>query len=1524
MEMKSIMSKLRKFLSMLLSIALLFTLFTGAIFADEAKAIPGRIEAEDFTSQTGFSGNFIETNANASGGRDIGYVSAGNTLSYLVNVAKSGTYEVTFTYAAQSSNTDSFSLRDSEGNVLCRVSTPATGGWTTWRTVTTYAELTAGEQILTIYCDKAGYNIDCMDFVSLTFVATPTILPPPGTYALPVNVALSTKTPGASIYYTLDGTDPSAPTSQLYESAITISSDTVIKAIGVKEGMDDSDIVSFSYTFDPNAKAAAPIASRESGTYGGTQSVTLSTTSYNAQIYYTTDGTDPETSVTGSTRLYSSAISINRSTTLKAITVAESLNPSDIVTYNYSITAVAPTSNLASGATVGEGTRIQLSSSTSGASIYYTTDGSDPTTESTLYSGPITLSGTMADSSNNIIIKAIAAGSGFSASSVSTFTYIFDPDFVTLTDEASIDKVISEMTLDEKVALLGGSSGRLAGSAGGTLAIPRLGIPGTSLSDGPAGIRITLRPSGFTDSQGNPTVRAATWWPNGAARASTWNNELQEQMGAAWGKEMYFFGNDLLLGPGANIHRHVLNGRNFEYYSEDPLLSGKTGAAEVRGIQSEGVGATIKHFAANNQETGRNNLPTTISKRALREIYLKSFEYVIRESQPWAVMTAYNQINGVSTAQDYALITKILREEWGFEGFVMTDWSGQGNASYWPAQPGNNAYSSLVKAGNDVCEPRGNVNSVMAGLQAGFITEEDIDACVRRILEYIIKTPSFKGQPLSTEPNPYTDENEAIAFDVSVESMVLLKNNTVGGKPALPITSGNIATIGNATSSLVLGGTGSGSVNADSSRFVQIVPALRNIYTGGEIIDATTLGYAQVSNEMQPTEAQMIDLVNQVGSVVLTIKRTSGEFSDVGKTKGAYYLTDAEQNLIDVASRVCRQAGKPFIVLLNMGTFVEMESWKDKADAILLVWEPGIVVGKPIAAVLTGKANPSGKLSTTIPIDVQGYYNDDPTKPYAPAQDNFGTSSGVIYNEDIYVGYRYYDAFNVPVSYEFGYGINYSTFEYSNLQLNSTTFDDVDSTIDISVDIKNISQVPGKEVVQFYVGAPGISMPKPVKELKGFAKTKELAGGESQTVSTTLDAMLLASFDEARSAWVVEPGTYKVYAAASSKDIRQVATFTVSEELVVETVNDVMAPDRTINKFNPDQSQAAISSIINNINITTPAGVAPVLPPVVQAVYTDGSIKDVPVTWDSIDPSAYENAGRFKVYGTVDDSSLKAVANINVTEPTVALSVPASVMPGDTFTVGVSLDYVLQDVYAEDITLKYDPELLDFIEVTPANESIKILKQESSDIGTLRIIAANIGGAVTGDSTPIFNVSFKVKEDINGVSSDISVLTAKLGVMPDGAVVEAVPTSKTFVVAIIVDKSALEAAISAAQSLYDSAVVGTDNGQYWQADKTEFGEAIDAAKAVYEDPNASQAEVDDATAALNAAIAAFEASVITSETGNVNSSTGIDVGDLAIIAYYYGTDSNSENWTEARIADINKDNKIDIEDLAFVASRIQN
>ncbi len=914
------------------------------------------------------------------------------------------------------------------------------------------------------------------------------------------------------------------------------------------------------------------------------------------------------------------------------------------------VTVATPNSNITTGSTIGNGVQITLTSSTSGASIYYTTDSSDPSLAGTLYTGPITITSAM-NYSNIVTIKAFAMAGDSSASSVATFTYPYDPSFVILSDLNSISAVINEMTLQEKANLLGGSSGRLAGSAGGTLTVARLGIIGTSLSDGPAGLRITALPSGFKDSNGNQTTRYATQWPNGAARASTWNVDLIGQMGTAWGQEEYYFGNDLALAPGMNIQRFPLNGRNFEYYSEDPLLSGKTSACEVNGFQSQGVGMTIKHFACNNQETGRSNLPTNVGQRALREIYLRGFEYAVKEAQPWSVMSSYNQINGVSTAENPDLLTSVLRNDWGFKGFVMTDWGGQGNASYWPSQTGNNAYSSMVKAGLDVSESRGNATSIISGYNAGFITMNDIDACVRRVLEYVIKTPVFHGKAMSTEPNPYATSNLELATNVSIESMTLLKNASINNKPALPITGGNIAIIGNASSNLILGGTGSGAVNANPSLSIQIPAALQNIYSGGTIIDATKLGYTQVSGEMQPTDSQMTDLVNQSGSVVMTIRRGSGEGSDTLKSKGAYYLSDAERNLITLASAKCRAAGKPFIMVMNMGAPMEMESWKSQADAILFVWEPGLATGRPIAAVLTGEANPSGKLSSTFPIDVQGYYNNDPSKPYSPAEDNFGTSSGVTYKEGIFVGYRYYDAFGVPVSYEFGYGLNYSTFAYSNLRLSSNTFDSLSDTLTASVDITNTSKVAGKEVVEFYIGAPGKSMQKPVKELKGFAKTNTLAAGATQTISVTFNAMSLASFDTIRSAWVIEPGTYVVYAAASAKDLRMVKTFTVPTELVVQTVSNALPQKTSFSEFqSPLYGAGKIIVSLLSVNSKTSTDTAPVLPPTIQAVYSDGTISYVNVTWDTIDPASYGKAGTFTVSGTVEATAFKAVANVLVVE----------------------------------------------------------------------------------------------------------------------------------------------------------------------------------------------------------------------------------------------------------------------------------
>lgn len=1191
----------KKVLPVLLTMALATSFLAmtppNVSFAATATSVPGLIEAEYFTMAPNFTST-IGTSQTASEGLALRRVLAGDTFNYLIDAAAAGTYKVVIRYGASVSETESFSLRDSTGKVLYTFNTPATGGVYNWSTMTGYVTLPAGEQTISLYCQKGDYNIDSFQFTPVTTVSAPTASSAPGTYASTVNAALADDIPGAQIYYTTDGSTPAVTSDTngayrpgngstlLYKNPIAVASAATINAIAVRSGLENSNVAAFTYAIDPSAKAAAPVASKVSGTYGGTQSVTLSSTSSNAKIYYTTDGTTPATSGTGSTKLYSSAISISTGTTLKAITVADSMNNSDVAEYTYNITTSAPTSDIASGVSIPDGVKASLSSTSAGAKTYYTTDGSDPTASSKLYTGPISLTNSIA-SNKQITIKAISITPNLGTSGISTFTYTIDSSLVKLTDAASIPGVIGSMTLQEKADLVSGNGVvRISGAAGASKAIPRLGIPGTTSVDGPAGVRISAHPEGWVDSTGNPTTRFATQWPNATARAATWNTSLEHSLGTAFGRETHYFGADLLLAPAVNLHRSVLNGRNFEYYSEDPVLSGKMAAAEINGIESQGVGATIKHFSSNAQETQRSNGITNVSQRTLREIELRSFEIAIRESQPMAVMTAYNHINGVSTAQNPELLNTVLRDEWGFKGFAMTDWNGQGNASYWAKQPGNNPYSSNLKAGLDIGMPNGDASKIIEGVNSGFLTMAELDKGVKNILEFVVTSLSFKGEPANTEPNPYAEQHEAIAYQEAVESMILLKNNSVNNKPALPLTSGNITTIGRASTDMVRGGDGSGGANIDTTKLLQLPQALAAIYKGGSVIDTSKNGYPQVpsvlpiggfsttgaKNEVQISESQMDELMQNTGSIIMTIARGSSEGSDIRKSKGAYYISDAERDLINKASAKARAAGKPFIVVLNIGAPIEMESWEDKADAILLGWEPGTVLAKPVAAVLTGAENPSGKLPTTIPVDVTG--KDSKGHLYSPAED-FGQTNaqgGVTYNEGIYNGYRYYDTFNVPVSYEFGFGKNYSTFDYSNLKLSSPVFKKASDKLNITVVVKNTSAVTGKETVQIYAGAPGKSMDKPVKELKAFGKTNNLAANASQTLNFTLDAKSLASYDEARDAWVVEPGTYVVYAAASSKDIRQAATFTVPKEIVAETVHDVLKPKVRMNLIKPAQT----------------------------------------------------------------------------------------------------------------------------------------------------------------------------------------------------------------------------------------------------------------------------------------------------------------------------------------------------------------
>ena len=898
----------------------------------------------------------------------------------------------------------------------------------------------------------------------------------------------------------------------------------------------------------------------------------------------------------------------------------------------------APTASPGNNSTIGINASIWLYSNVAianGVQIFYTTgataaDTPDPNMGSAKYNDPLCV--VAPPEPGTFCVKAIATSTNAAASPVATFSFTVnnstarltdiksDPDFIAWkanhfqgavpkSVDDKITQVMGAMTQANKTSLLEGTSslvgllpasGRIPGAAGGTNAVANLGIPSTSLADGPAGLRITVSNTGTSNA--TPAERNTTFWPNGSARSSAWNKPLSVEMGAAWGMEHYYFGNDIALAPGQNIHRSVLNGRNFEYYSEDPFLSGSTSAAEVKGFQTKDVGMTIKHYAVNNQETSRTNLPTNVSTRALREIYLRNFEYTVQEAQPWSVMNSYNQINGTSAAQSYGLNTTILRNEWGFKGFVMTDWgmtgSSAGNAG--DIYPGFNngnpiasGHGSRVMSGSDVAEYSGSASDITNALSNANhpLTQAEIDLSVRRVLQYVVKTPVFNDKPLSmgATDESLKAENRALGVEIGTESVILLKNGAVaGGKPALPLDKaapGQLLSLGLAASSLIAGGTGSGAVNmstADTNAVPSLNTAIANIIGAGSMINTATLsatGLTTASGERVVTQALWDTWAGEeINAVVYCIKRTSGESSDVNGTSipttagsTGYRLSANEQNLITQGSAFARAQGIPFVVVLNMGTWVRISDWEDKADAIVMAWEQGMGGGVPAARVIFGDANPSGKTPTSVPVDVVG--NAANGQKLNPSEGQFGSSSGATYLEGIFVGYRYYDTFDVPVTYPFGYGLSYTTFGYSGAALDKAEFAGADGSLTASVIITNTGAVAGKEVVQFYVGAPGVSMVKPVKELKGYGKTDLLDPGESQTISAAFDAMSLASYDDQTGEWVIEPGQYVVYFGASSKDIRAVKWFTVGSEIVVKTVSkNAMAPRVSFTEIKPAQS----------------------------------------------------------------------------------------------------------------------------------------------------------------------------------------------------------------------------------------------------------------------------------------------------------------------------------------------------------------
>ena len=736
--------------------------------------------------------------------------------------------------------------------------------------------------------------------------------------------------------------------------------------------------------------------------------------------------------------------------------------------------------------------------------------------------------------------------------------------------KSSLDEVIGAMTLEEKAhlvvgtgmagfsgdsAVIGATRKLVPGAAGTTYPIERLGIPAVVLADGPAGLRIDPK-------REDSATYYCTHFPIGTLLASTWDQELVESVGQSIGNEVLEYGADVLLAPALNIHRNPLCGRNFEYYSEDPLVSGKIAAAYVRGVQSNGVGTSIKHFAVNNQETNRMATDAHVSPRALREIYLKGFEIAVKESAPWTVMSSYNYLNGVYTSENKELQTTMLRDEWGFKGMVMTDWFG-----------GKDAVAQMV-AGNDMLQPGlpKQYEAIVKGVQDGALDEAILNQNVKRILEMILQTPHFKGYKYSNKPD--LKAHAAVTRQSATEGMVLLKNDN----GALPLAADvkNVALFGCTSYDFIAGGTGSGNVNRAYT--VSLLDGLKNAgYVVDEALKNSYEAYLKAEKERlskdkkewfmpdtRPAEmavsAQVIrEQAAKADVALVTLGRTSGEFLD--RMVADFNLTKEEQNMLKAVSDAFHAAGKKVVVVLNIGGVIETASWKSAPDAILCAWQAGQEGGNSVADVLSGKASPSGKLTMTFPVKFEDAASSDnfpiDMRVSTDLMNKGGKKNDVKnvdytnYEEDIYVGYRYFDTFGKQVSYPFGYGLSYTTFAYDKAAVKADN-----GVYTVSVEVKNTGKVAGKEVVQLYVSAPDVAANKPEKELKAFAKTKELKPGEAVVVTLKVNADDLASYDEAASAWVVTPGNYKFLVGASSRDIK--ATLEAEVAAATQKTNNIL------------------------------------------------------------------------------------------------------------------------------------------------------------------------------------------------------------------------------------------------------------------------------------------------------------------------------------------------------------------------------
>ncbi|WP_324668746.1 glycoside hydrolase family 3 C-terminal domain-containing protein [Geochorda subterranea] len=671
-----------------------------------------------------------------------------------------------------------------------------------------------------------------------------------------------------------------------------------------------------------------------------------------------------------------------------------------------------------------------------------------------------------------------------------------------------VQELVRQLTLEEKAALCSGAT------AWRTEAVERLGIPSIVLSDGPHGLRRPVR----EDELGGPSV-PATCFPTASAMACSWDRQLVREVAQALGAEARAAGVHVLLGPGVNMKRTPLCGRNFEYFSEDPYLAGELAAAYVEGLQSTGVSACVKHFAANNQETDRMTVDAVVDERTLREIYLAVFERVIRKARPWSVMCSYNRLNGVYASQHRWLLTEVLREAWGFDGLVVSDWGAV-----------EDRVAGLA-AGLDLEMPGpspANDARIVEAVRTGQLDEAVLDRAVERILTLVQKVTS----PSNPAPPVDVDAHHRLARRAAAACMVLLKNEGAL-LPLQPDRHRSVALLGGMAAAPQFQGGGSSRVNP--TRTESALEAWREV--APEVSVSYHQGYRQDGGRDAALLRAAVDAARVADVAVVFVGLPDGVESE-GYDRKDMALPEGHVALIREVARVQPRT----VVVLHNGAPVDMAGWVGQVPAVLLAGLAGQASGAAAVDVLLGRVNPSGKLAETYPTRLE----------QTPAFFDFpGEGGHVRYGERVFIGYRYYDARDVEPLFPFGHGLSYTTFAYGPLALSRSTIGP-DESLDVTLWVRNTGERAGQEVVQLYVGPRQARVARPVKELKGFDKVA-LAPGESRPVRFVLTALDLAYYDPARRAWVAEPGLYDILVGASSRDIRVQATVELTQGLHAET-----------------------------------------------------------------------------------------------------------------------------------------------------------------------------------------------------------------------------------------------------------------------------------------------------------------------------------------------------------------------------------